>query len=82
MILYINSGFPKSISLCSMCFEKLELDIYRFLSVAEQSAAQVMHRIPYGEPSHCQYGEKHDNDIPEMHAHRVGVDDEGTAGAS
>lgn len=42
----------------------------------------MAYRIPHSYPTDSKHGEKDDDDIPEMDAHRIGIDDERTAAAT
>ena len=50
--------------------------------IIEQSAAEMPYGIPYGNPSNDDDSEEDEQDIREMYAHGIGINDEGTTAAT
>ena len=60
-----RAGFPQS--------------TFVVLLFGEQAAREIAHGIPHGNKARGDDSDKDDDYIHDMHAHRIGVDDERTA---
>lgn len=58
--------------------EEQEKELYRVGTILLFFQLEEPHGVPHGEPAYGYYGEEDEEHVEVVHAHRIGVDDEGT----